>query len=126
MEHIANLCAMRELCWGLNSIEEQLETVTGLTLHQALILCCISGDKIASTVIARTLHLRTPIVSKHLSFLEHAGFIIRHLGQEDKRQMLFTLSPQGEQMLTQLRELHLDIPESLRPLFEAMQHKVWA
>lgn len=126
MEHITNLCAMRELYMALNDVEEQLEEATGLTLHQALILCCISGDKIASTAIARALHLRAPIVSKHLSLLEQAGLITRHLGQEDKRQMFFTLSPQGEQKLTQLRHLHLDLPDSLLPLFEAMQHKVWA
>lgn len=126
MEHISTICAMRELFVGLNAIERQLEDKTAIDLQQALVLCCISGTRIASTEIARALNMRTPMVSKNLAILEQKGLIVRHVGVEDKRRMFFTLSEAGEQTMTNLRSLHFDIPTDLQPLFAAMAEREWA
>lgn len=123
MEHIATICAMRELFVGLNAVEAQLEDKAGIDLQQALVLCCISGQKIASTEIARALNMRTPMVSKNLAILEQQALVVRHIGVEDKRRMFFTLSDKGEQTMAILRNLQLAIPTDLQPLFTCVAER---
>lgn len=123
MEHIATICAMRELFVGLNAVETQLEDKAGIDLQQALVLCCISGQKIASTEIARALNMRTPMVSKNLAILEQQALVVRHIGVEDKRRMFFTLSDKGEQTMAILRNLQLAIPTDLQPLFTCVAER---
>ena len=56
-------------------------------------------------------------VKKMLRILEEKELIIRTLGNEDRRQMYFHLSPTGKQRVTELELDKVEIPELLKPLF---------
>ena len=43
---------------------------------------------------------------------------MRRLGKEDRRQMFFSLTPQGKELLEGLKTHQFDIPELLRSCFE--------
>ncbi len=117
MEKIASICTMRDLVVALHQLEAQLLEQCALGLNEAMALCAIAGEVVASTDLATRLGLRTAHTSKILGLLERKGLIERSIGQTDKRKMLFALSPQGQEALVRLRELDLTIPDVLRPLF---------
>ena len=93
---------MRDLLKGLseleNRLEETYETVT------------------AGTIISCT-GLTSSHASKVIRSVEDKGLLARKLGEQDKRQMYFTLTRKGKNCLERIKEQGVEVPEWLAPLF---------
>lgn len=108
---------MRDLIVALQQLEEQLLSLHGIGLNEAMIVCAVAGEVVASTEIAERIGLRAPNTSKILSTLVRKGLLKSQGIRSDKRKNLYCLSLDGVTLLERLKSSPLDIPELLRPLF---------
>ena len=83
---------MRELFKALSELETRLMEQYGVSLNEAMALCCIGGDTLMASVISEKTGLSASHTSKVIRSIEEKELIVRNLGDKDKRQMHFTLS----------------------------------
>ena len=55
--------------------------------------------------------------AKVIRSVEDKGLLARKLGEQDKRQMYFTLTRKGKNCLERIKEQGVEVPEWLAPLF---------
>ena len=60
--------------------------------------------------------IRRSTVSRTIKLMEKKGLIKRALGETDKRQMYFSLTPKGEKQLEAINLEKVEVPEMLKPL----------
>lgn len=109
---------MRELFKALSELETRLMEQYGVSLNEAMALCCIGGDTLTASVISENTGLYASHTSKVIRSIEEKELIVRNLGDKDKRQMHFTLSDKGRECLEALKANEIEIPELLKPLFK--------
>lgn len=117
MEKIHTICVMRDLVRAMSQLESQLMNLSGLTLNEAMVLCCIANETVTASEICEHTLLLPSHASKVIRHLEEKKLLLRALGKEDKRTMIFSLTDQGEVTINTLKTQPLDIPEILLPLF---------
>ena len=108
---------MRELVIAMTDLEAQLRFRHGLSLNEAMVLCCIGEDKLTATEISGSIGLAPSNTSKVLRSVEKKELLERTMGEKDHRQMSFSLSEAGLERLQKLKSEELTIPEFIRPLF---------
>lgn len=108
---------MRELFKALSELENKLMEKYGVSLNEAMALCCIGTDRLTASVISEHTGLSASHASKVIRSIEEKELIIRSLGDKDKRQMHFVLSHKGHECLKRLKEQEIEIPDLLKPLF---------
>lgn len=121
MEKIVSICMMRDLVIALHQLEDQLFSLYGIGLNEAMILCAVSQEVVSSTEIAQRIGQRTPNTSKILRTLMCKELIANHGTHSDRRKSLYYLTPLGLALLERLKSSPLDIPEYLRPLYLSLQ-----
>lgn len=117
MEKIKSICVMRVLFKALSELENRLMERHGVSLNEAMVLCCIDGDALTARVISGHTGLSASHLSKVLRSVEEKGLVVRTLGDKDKRQMYFTLSEAGRGCLKNLKEKEVEMPEGLLGCF---------
>ena len=85
----------------------------GVSLNEAMALCCIGGDTLTASVISENTGLSASHTSKVIRSIEEKELIVRNLGDKDKRQMHFTLSDKGRECLEALKANEIEIPEKI-------------
>lgn len=108
---------MCELVKSVADLEAQLQANCGLSLNEAMVLCCIADDNITATRISENVGLAPSNTSKVLRSVENKGLIVRALGVSDRRQMSFSLSESGLELLRKLKVQEWSVPDFIRPLF---------
>lgn len=78
---------MRELFKALSELETRLMEQYGVSLNEAMALCCIGGDTLTASVISENTGLSASHTSKVIRSIEEKELIVRNLGDKDKRQM---------------------------------------
>ncbi|WP_417013280.1 MarR family transcriptional regulator [Alistipes sp.] len=113
------LCRIREVSRAVAEFEQRFEREYGLTMNEGVLLCCLDryGER-SSGEIAEALQLTCSNASKVIRSVESRGFINRKLGTDDKRQMYFSLTPQGRAELSRLHPCAVAMPELLQRLLE--------
>lgn len=88
---------MRDIYKALAGFEAQFEEVYGLSLNEAMILCALqeAQKEMTSTDLSARTEMGTSHTSKVIRTVEEKGLIKRALGETDKRQMYFSLTPKG-------------------------------
>lgn len=109
---------MRELFRALADLENQLIEQHGVTLNEAMVLCCISSDTLTASEISEGTGLSASHTSKVIRSIEEKELIMRNLGDKDKRQMHFKLTEKGLRCLIGIKEREIEIPKILKPLFK--------
>ena len=112
---------MRELCKALSELETNLMEQHGLTLNEAMALCCIGNESMTASALSENTGLSASHTSKVIRAIEKKELIVRSLGNNDKRKMYFTLSQKGLQCLTRLKENDLEIPDIFLHIFETLE-----
>ena len=100
------ICMMRDLYKALAEFEAQFEKEYDLSLNEAMILCALQEAKEEMTSTA--LSARTGMAASHTSKVKRA------LGKTDKRQMYFSLTPEGKERLKELNLEKVEVPERLK------------
>ena len=109
---------MRDIYKALAGFEAQFEEVYGLSLNEAMILCALQDaqKEMTSTDLSARTEMGTSHTSKVIRTVEEKGLIKRALGETDKRQMYFSLTPKGEKQLEAINLEKVEVPEMLKPL----------
>ncbi len=116
MEKIGCICMMSGLVKAMAALENSLMDIHGLSLNEAVVLCCIGDSEVSAGAVADSTGLKPSHISKILKGLEAGGLVARALGSEDRRQMYFSLTPEGRGRLEKLRTRQIPIPALLAPL----------
>lgn len=109
---------MRELLRALSDLENQLMELHGVSLNEAMALCCISSDTLTASEISEGTGLSASHTSKVIRSIEEKELIMRNFGDKDKRQMHFRLTEKGQQCLVGIKEREIEVPKMLKPLFK--------
>ena len=117
MEKIQCICGMRDLVRALSQLETQLEENYGVTLNEAMVLCSVGDETVTAGVIVDRTGLKASHASKVIRQVEEKGLLSRHLGEDDKRQMCFTLTAGAVDCLQRIKARGVEVPELLRPFF---------
>ena len=81
------LCRIREVSRAIAEFEQCFEREYRLSMNEGVLLCCLARHgELSSGEIAEMLRLTCSNTSKVIRSVEGKGFVIRKLGEEDKRQ----------------------------------------
>jgi DNA-binding MarR family transcriptional regulator len=98
-------CELSYLYRAINSIEQEIYQKHGLVINEAMILCLLSNGELSSGSINEQIGLKSTHSSKLVKSLETKGFIVRHMGKEDKRKMFFELTESGQDKMQEIKYL---------------------
>ncbi|MCF0203448.1 MAG: winged helix DNA-binding protein [Bacteroidaceae bacterium] len=118
MEKIPCICQMRELCKAISELEDSLVDIYGITLNEAMVMCCIGSENIAAGDISQAIGMKSSHLSKVLRSIEEKGLITRAFGDKDKRQIYFSLTPEATSRLCTLKCDGIPIPDMLKTFFK--------
>lgn len=110
-----SFCKIRDIYRAITEFETRFEKRYGLGLNEGSLLCALRDvPRLSSGEIARQLGITQSNASKVIRSAEKKGFIQRSLGNDDKRQMYFSLSAEGRDCLGRLQCCDIEIPEVLK------------
>lgn len=117
-----DICKIKDVFIELYAFENSFSDETGITLNEALILCCLKdGFARSASDIAKFIGLTTSRVSRIIAAFEQKKMIVRHIGNEDKRQMFFVLTKDGKQLVSILSKKRKDMQELKQKLIDILQ-----
>ena len=97
------LCKIRDLQHRISEFEQQLESRFGISLNEGMVLCSLSSTGcLTCGNIANMMTITSSNCSKVVSKVEAKGLIFRTLGKEDKREMIFELTPAGKELIDRI------------------------
>lgn len=108
---------MRDLYKAVSELEDSLIEIYGVSLNEAMAMCCIGRDSVAAGEISLRTGLRASHLSKVLRVLEDKDFIVRNFGDKDKRQIYFSLTGEALTCLDRLKNEGIPVPEILDDFF---------
>lgn len=109
---------MRDIFKALAEFEALFEEEYNLSLNEAMILCALeeAKEEMTSTALSARTGMAASHTSKVIRAVEEKGLIKRALGETDKRQMYFGLTPEGKKRLKELNLEKVKVPEMLKTL----------
>lgn len=113
-----DFCSIKEIQKALNDLEDNFKAEYDICINEASVLCSLSDCCLTSSEIAKCADLRASHTSKTLRTVEDKGLIIRKVGTKDRRMMRFSLTKAGQQLLEDMKNEKVVIPEVLKALLE--------
>lgn len=107
------LCAIRDICRSITDFETKFHKEHEMCLNEGMVLCCLKDNRLSSGEIAEEINLTCSNTSKLLRSVEERGYIVRVLGERDKRQMYFELTAEGLEKLSVIENSDIQITEPL-------------
>lgn len=109
------LCKIRDLYRAIADFEQHFAQRHGVSLNEGMLLCTLQGKPgQTSGELAEALGLSASNTSKVIRSVEDKQLIVRIIGSADKRQMLFALTPSGEQLIMSIKQTEMELPEVLK------------
>ncbi|MDL2323352.1 MarR family transcriptional regulator [Bacteroidales bacterium OttesenSCG-928-A17] len=111
------ICQIKDIYKALYSFEKEFAKNFNMTINEAMLLCCMKDGKPHSAFeIAEFIGLSNSRVSKIIMSVEERGWIIREIGAEDKRKMIFSLSQEGERIVKTMKKQSIPLDDVLSKL----------
>ena len=108
-------CKIRDFYRAITDFETRFEKRYGLCLNEGMLLCCLRQEpRLSSGDIAKQLgltHSNTSKVIRSVDKREH-----HYNADDDKRQMYFSLTQEGERCLKELECCDVEIPDVLKKI----------
>lgn len=115
---IKRLCQIRDLQRAVYLFELQFEKKYGISLNEGMVLCSLSKTaNLSSGELGELLGLSSSNTSKVICSVEKKGYVERVVGTKDKRNMYFSLTASGRDLLDNVSDETVEMPDSLRALF---------
>lgn len=106
------ICRLKDIYKALYNFEKEFAETNGITINEGMVLCCMKdGQPHVATNLCEFVGLSNSRVSRIINSVESKGFIMRQIGVEDKRQMVFTLTDQGRQKIEEMMRKDLDLSD---------------
>lgn len=113
-----DFCSIKEIQKALNDLEDNFRTKHGICINEASVLCSLSDCCLTSSEIAKCADLKASHTSKTIRSVEDKGLIKRKIGTADRRMMQFSLTTKGKNLLEDMKNGKILIPEVLKPALE--------
>ena len=111
------ICKIKDLYGALNTFEKEFHQKYDITIIEAMLLCSMSdGVEKSANEICEFIGLSSSRGSRVINTTESKKFILRHMGEEDKRQMIFTLTDSGEKKLSEMHSESIAIMEKFKTI----------
>lgn len=113
------LCKIRDLQRAVHQFEANLERLYGICMNEGMTLCSLSKTgRLSCGELSDLLGLTPSNMSKVLRSVEEKELVRRELGTADKRQMYFSLTDRGRQLLASINCEKIEIPDLLTALLQ--------
>ena len=104
------LCKIRDVYRAIAEFEVQFTQMYDLSLNEGMLLCTLlNTPKLASSEIAEALGLSASNTSKVIRSVEGKKLITRLIGKEDKRQMRFSLTTEGKNRISDIKNATFEL-----------------
>lgn len=104
MPGVTRLVHLRDVIKNIHALESFLITKFRVCLNETMVLCSLEQGTERSTKLAQLLGVTYSLMSRTLALLEKKGLIEREIGKDDKREMYFSLTKNGRDLLTKIVE----------------------
>lgn len=109
-----SLCKIRDLQRAIIAFECEFQKILNISLNEGMALCTLkSAECLSSGQLAEQLGLSYSNTSKLIKTLEDKKFVSRCIGVEDKRQMLFSITQKGKEVIKKVKNTDLPLPQIL-------------
>lgn len=116
-KEISTLCRIRDIQRSIITFETFFSKEYGISLNEGMLLCSLlKMNSLSSGELSQLLGLTLSNTSKVILAAENKGLIHRILGTSDKRQMYFSLTQKGKDLIANIRCQKIDIPDVLKEL----------
>ena len=113
------LCKIRDIQRAVMQFETLFEKQYGVCLNEGMALCSLlKSEKLTSGEIGELLGLTSSNTSKVIDKIEKKGYVNRIPGKNDKRQMYFTLSDAGKNIISSIKCEDIDMSVLLSELVD--------
>ncbi len=107
-KNMESICAIKDIYKTLYQFEKAFAEVHDITINEAMLLCCLKdGETKSAGMISEYIGLSNSRVSKVITAVENKGYIRRNINKNDKRQMFFSLTPNGKEKIRQMMNAEL-------------------
>ena len=104
------LCKIRDIYRAIAEFEVQFTQMYDLSLNEGMLLCALlNTPKLTSSEIAEALGLSASNTSKVIRSVEGKKLITRLIGKEDKRQMRFSLTTEGKNRISDIKNATFEL-----------------
>lgn len=104
------LCKIRDVYRAIAEFEVQFTQMYDLSLNEEMLLCTLlNTPKLTSSEIAEALGLSASNTSKVIRSVEGKKLITRLIGKEDKRQMRFSLTTEGKNRISDIKNATFEL-----------------
>ncbi len=111
------LCRIRQIQRAVNQLENHFEQLHGICFNEGMALCSLSKvTRLSSGELGEALGLTSSNTSKVIRSIEEKGFVERVLGQEDKRQMYFSLTDKGRELIARINCETIEFPDIVKEI----------
>lgn len=109
------LCKIRDLYRSIAEFEARFEERYELSLNAGMLLCSLEEKlSLTSGEVATLLGITYSNASKVIKEVEDKNLLNRKMGIKDKRQMYFSLSENGHQLLKDMSKNMVQLPIDLK------------
>lgn len=109
------LCKIRDLQRAVHQFEAAFEKRYAICLNEGMALCSLSKKEcMCPGELGELLGLTPSNTSKVLRAVESKGFVKRDLCCKDRRQIFYSLTPAGRELLASVSIREVETPEILR------------
>lgn len=113
------LCKIRDIQRAVNQFEQGFEKRYGICLNEGMALCSLlKAGSLTSGEIGELLGLSSSNASKVIKSIENKRLVERMTGEKDKRQMYFSLTPDGKKRISSLQCEAIEIAPLLKEMLE--------
>lgn len=104
MAGVMKLIYLRDVLKNIYAFESFLIARFQICLNETMVLCSLEQGTERSTKLAQLLGVTYSLMSRTLASLEKKGLVSREIGKNDKREMYFSLTKNGRDLLTKIAE----------------------
>ena len=108
------LCKIRDVYRAIAEFEVQFTQMYDLSLNEGMLCTLLNTPKLTSSEIAEALGLSASNTSKVIRSVEGKKLITRLIGKEDKRQMRFSLTTEGKNRISDIKNATFELSELLQ------------
>lgn len=107
----SSICRIRNVYRDIIGLEQYFEEHYHLNLNEAMLLCTLQqSTSCTAGELAQRLSITSSNMSKVIASAERQQLIHRQLGKTDKRKMVFSLTAEGQALLTALKADTVKMP----------------
>ena len=110
---MTDLCSIRKIQNAINRFEATLKEETGLSLNEAMCLCCITSGILEPGRLARELGLSPSRLTRILDNLAERKMIKRAISKSDRRTVVISLTKPGKKIIEAYKCANIEIPSEL-------------